>query len=87
MEQQLHVGPPEKGSEREKQFKESLEKLNKTVLSIVRSRKEGDDTMDIPFIDALLQSAVPEEQVFPPSLPPLYLPVCQLLLCWSPDIE
>ena len=85
MERRLHVGPPEEGSEREKQFKESLEKLNEMVLNILRSRKEGDDTTDIPFIDALLQSAVPEEQVLLPSLP--HSPLCIFLWCLFPDIE
>ena len=63
MEQRLHIGPPEAGSERERLFNESLASIRDVILSVVRARKDGTETVDIPFIDALLQSQVPDDQV------------------------
>ena len=63
MEQRLHIGPPEPGSEREKTFNDQLKSMRDTVLRVVKSREEGTEQTEIPFIDALLQSQVPEDQV------------------------
>ena len=63
MEQRFHVGPPEPGSEREKTFNDQLKSMKDTVLRVVKSREEGTEQTEIPFIDALLQSQVPEDQV------------------------
>lgn len=63
MEQRLHIGPPKPGSEREAMFNESRDKLKDIVTRVISSRKDGTDSTELPFIDALLQSAVPDEQV------------------------
>ena len=63
MEQRLHVGPPEPGSEREREFNTNLQSMKDAVLRVISRRREGSITEDIPFIDALLQTQVPEEQV------------------------
>ena len=63
MEQRLHIGPPEPGSEREVEFNKGLAKLRDIVNRVVTSRKDPSNQVDIPFIDKLLQSAVPDDQV------------------------
>ena len=63
MEQRLHIGPPEPGSEREAMFTKGLDKLRDIVTRVITSRKDPSNQIDIPFIDALLQSAVPDDQV------------------------
>ncbi len=63
MEQRLHVGSPEPGSEREREFEASVKTIKDIVLEVVQQRREGVTTNDIPFIDALLQAQFPEDQV------------------------
>ncbi|XP_011402919.2 PREDICTED: cytochrome P450 20A1-like [Amphimedon queenslandica] len=63
MEQRLHVGPPEAGSERERIFNESLGLVRDVILSVVKKRKDGTETEEVPFVDALLQSQVPDDQI------------------------
>lgn len=63
MEQRLHVGLPEAGSERERVFNESLGLIRDVILSVVKKRKDGTEAEEVPFVDALLQSQVPDEQV------------------------
>ena len=40
-----------------------LDKLRDIVTRVITSRKDPSNQIDIPFIDALLQSAVPDDQV------------------------
>ena len=63
MEQSLHIGPPDPGSNREREFNENLKNMKDTVLKVVNNRRNGVDTNEIPFIDALLQTQAPDEQV------------------------
>ena len=56
-------GPPEADSDREKDFQHNLQSMKDIVRSIVHARREGKGSEDLPFIDALLQSGVPEKQV------------------------
>ena len=56
-------GPPEADSDREKDFQRNLQSMKDMVRSIVHARREGKGSEDLPFIDALLQSGVPEKQV------------------------
>lgn len=63
MEQRLHLGDPSPGSKREEIFLSGQKVINTKVQQILQERTEGQDKEELPFIDALLQSAVPEEQV------------------------
>ena len=63
MEQRLHIGPPEPGSDREKEFDDGVKQIQNKIQNIIDRRRNGEDQDDIPFIDALLQSSVPDEQV------------------------
>ena len=56
-------GDPEPGSERDVAFQRGLQGMKDTVKRILRSRREGRGQTEIPFIDALLQSGVAENQV------------------------
>ena len=40
MEQRLHIGPPEPGSEREAMFTKGLDKLRDIVTRVITSRKD-----------------------------------------------
>ena len=68
MEQRLHIGPPEPGSDREKEFNNDLQQIQNRLQNAVDRRRNGEEQDDIPFIDALLQSGVPDEQVIIPCL-------------------
>ena len=63
MEQRLHIGPPEPGSDREKEFNDGVQQITNRIQSVIDRRRNGEEQEDIPFIDALLQSSVPDEQV------------------------
>jgi len=63
MEQNLQIGPPTPGSDREKMFKGYSQQLRDVVKEAVRKRRSGEEQESIPFIDSLLQSGVPDEQV------------------------
>ena len=63
MEQRLHIGPPEPGSDREKEFNDGVQQTKNRIQSIIDRRRNGEEQDDIPFIDMLLQSGVPDEQV------------------------
>ena len=56
-------GPPEPDGERETEYQRNLQYIKDTILKIVQARREGKGAEELPFIDALLQSGVPEEQV------------------------
>jgi len=59
----MHIGSPEPGSDREKEFNDGVEQLRSKILSVVERRQSGEEQEDIPFIDALLQSGVSHDQV------------------------
>ena len=59
----MHIGPPESGSSREKEFNSNREQLRQRIQNVISRRQDGEEEESIPFIDALLQSGVPEEQV------------------------
>jgi len=63
MEQRMHIGPPEPGSDREKKFNDGVQEIRDKILNIVERRQSGEEKEDIPFIDALLQSGVSHDQV------------------------
>ena len=63
MEQRLHTGPPEPGSDREKEFNNGVQQIQSRLQNIMDRRRSGKEKDDIPFIDSLLQSSVPDEQV------------------------
>jgi len=63
IDQQVVIGPPEPGSEREKKFNDDIKQLRNKILSVVERRQSGEDQQDIPFIDALLQSGVSYDEV------------------------
>jgi len=62
-EQCLRVGPPEPGSTRELELKDSCQQMKNKLQHVIDRRRNGEDQSSIPFIDALLQSGVPDEQV------------------------
>ena len=68
MEQRLITGPPEPGSEREKEFNDGVQQMQSRLQNIIDRRRSGKEEDDIPFIDSLLQSSVPDEQVIIPCL-------------------
>ena len=70
-------GDPEPGSERDVAFQRGLQGMRDTVKRILRSRREGRGQTEIPFIDALLQSGVPDKQVWTSAL---YCYSCTLLV-------
>ena len=63
MEQNMLVGPPEPGSEREKLFNDYSQQMRDTVQRVITKRHSGEEEESIPFIDNLLQSGAPDEQV------------------------
>ena len=63
MEQRLHTGPPEPSSDREKEFNDDLQQIQNKLRNIIDKRRNGQGQDYVPFIDALLQSSVPDEQV------------------------
>ena len=63
MEQNMLVGPPEPGSAREGMFQDYFQQLKDTIQKVITKRRNGEETERVPFIDALLQSGVPDEQV------------------------
>ena len=57
------IGPPEPGSEREAMFTKGLDKLRDIVTRVITSRKDPSNQIDIPFIDALLQSGTSDQVI------------------------
>ena len=57
------IGPPEPGSIREKMFNDYSQQMKDTIQTVITRRRNGEEEQSIPFIDALLQSGVPDEQV------------------------
>ena len=57
------VGPPEPGSEREKMFNDYSQEMRNTIQRVITKRQSGQEEETIPFIDNLLQSGAPDEQV------------------------
>ena len=62
MEQQLYVGPPEPGSEREETFDDQLNSMKATIWDVIKSTDDSEQR-ETPFIEALLQSYESEDQV------------------------
>ena len=63
MEENLQIGPPIPGSDREKRFKSYSQQFRDIVQEVVKKRHGGEGQERVPFIDSLLQSGVPDEQV------------------------
>ena len=59
----LFLGPPQPGSEREKMYNDYSQQMKDTVQRVITKRQSGEEEETIPFIDNLLQSGVPDEQV------------------------
>ena len=55
---------PPKGSERDVEFQKNTAYLRDTVKGAIRRRREGLGGEYVPFIDNLLQSGVPDDQVW-----------------------
>ena len=56
------VDPPE-GSERDRELQKNVKFLRDVVKRVISQRREGGGEEYVPFIDNLLQSGVPDEQV------------------------
>ena len=59
-------GPPEEGSEREREFEKNKKIMMDIVLRTIRARRgeEGSGNLEeLPFIDSLLQNYSSEEKV------------------------
>ena len=63
MEQRLHIGPSEPSVDREKEFNDDVEQIRNRLRSVNDRRQNSKEQDNIPFINALLQSGVPYEQV------------------------
>ena len=63
METILYLGPPEPGSAREKMFNDYRQQMKDTIQRAITKRHNGEGKESIPFIDGLLQSGAPDEQV------------------------
>ena len=63
MEQILLLGPPQPGSEREKMFNDYSQQMKDTIQRVITKRQSGEEEETISFIDNLLQSGAPDEQV------------------------
>ena len=63
METALYAGPPEPGSVREKELKSYCEQMRYKLQDVIDRRRSGQNKDRIPFIDALLQSGVSDQQV------------------------
>jgi len=63
MEQVLRIGPPIPGSDRDKMFKDYAQQLRDVIREVVRKRQSEEVQESVPFLDSLLQSGVPDEQV------------------------
>ena len=63
MEQTMFVGPPQPGSAREKMFNDYSQQMKDTIQNVITKKRNGVEEESVPFIDALLQSGVPDEQV------------------------
>ena len=63
IEKTLHVGPPEPGSVREKELQSCCQQMRCKLQDVIDKRRNGQSMESVPFIDALLQSGVPDKQV------------------------
>ena len=63
MEKNLFLGPPQPGSEREKMFNDYSQQMRDTIQRVITKRQSGEEEETIPFIDSLLQSGAPDEEV------------------------
>ena len=63
MEQRLHIDPPEPGNNKEKELNDGVQQIRNRLQSVTDSRQNGEKQEKNTFIDALLQSGVPYEQV------------------------
>lgn len=60
---------PDEGSERDVNFQKNRQFLQDVVKGVIDRRREGGSEEHVPFIDNLLQSGVPDDQVTCPALP------------------
>jgi len=63
MEENLNIGHPTPGSDRDKNFKAYSQQFRGIVQEAVKRRHSGEEQERIPFIDSLLQSGASDEQV------------------------
>jgi len=63
MEQTVHTGLPTPGSDREKMFQDCTQKFRDIIHEVVQKKRSGEEQKSIPFLDSLLQSGAPDEQV------------------------
>jgi len=63
IDQTVNVGMPEPGSAREKMCTDYSQQMKDTIQRVITKRQSGEEEQSIPFIDALLQSGVSDEQV------------------------
>ncbi|XP_065890917.1 cytochrome P450 20A1-like isoform X2 [Dysidea avara] len=63
MEQNVRIGLPTPGSDREKMFNEYSQQLRDVIQEVVEKRQSGEEQESVPFMDSLLQSGVPDEQI------------------------
>lgn len=54
---------PDDGSERDVNFQKNRQFLQDVVKGVIDRRREGASEEHVPFIDNLLQSGVPDDQV------------------------
>lgn len=54
---------PEEGSERDLNFLKNRQFMHDVVKGVINRRREGSSEEHVPFIDNLLQSGVPDDQV------------------------
>ena len=63
MENHVLLGPPEPGSTREKMLNDCSQQLKDTIKRVITRSHNGEEKESTPFIDGLLQSGAPEEEV------------------------
>lgn len=54
---------PDEGSERDVNFQKNRQFLHDVVKGVINRRREGASEEHVPFVDNLLQSGVPDDQV------------------------
>ena len=59
----MHIGLPTPGSVREKMFKDYSQQFRSVIREAVRKKRSGEEQKNVPFMDSILQSGAPDEQV------------------------